>query len=175
MSKLVAPHGGKGLVCCLLHGNELEAENEKAAGLKKVQVSDRAKGDLIMMGIGGFSPLDGFMTKADWKGVCEKFQMADGTFWPVPITLDISSADAADVNVGDEVALERDGEIYAIGDAAAADTQATAQALETAWDSYFDDINQWVVAIVTIHVPYSIPPVKRYLPSTDQIKDKLGL
>jgi len=113
MSKLVAPHGGKGLVCCLLHGNELEAEKEKAAGMKKIQISARAKGDLIMMGIGGFSPLDGFMKKADWKGVCENFTMADGTFWPVPITLDVAKADAAAINVGDEIALERDGVIYA--------------------------------------------------------------
>ncbi|RJX35534.1 MAG: sulfate adenylyltransferase, partial [Desulfurivibrio sp.] len=60
MAKLVAPHGGKGLVCALLHGSELAAEKDKAAGLKKVQVSARAKGDLIMMGIGGFSPLSGF-------------------------------------------------------------------------------------------------------------------
>ena len=113
MSKLVAPHGGKGLVCCLLHGNELEVEMEKAAGLKKVQVSDRAKGDLIMMGIGGFSPLDGFMAKADWKGVCENYTMADGTFWPVPITLDVTTADADGMNIGDEIALENDGVIYA--------------------------------------------------------------
>ncbi len=113
MSNLVAPHGGKGLVCALLHGSELEAEKEKAAGLKKIEVSARAKGDLIMMGIGGFSPLDGFMTKADWKGVCETFQMADGTFWPVPITLDITKADADAINVGDEIALEADGVIMA--------------------------------------------------------------
>ena len=113
MSKLIAPHGGKGLVCCLLHGNDLEAEMEKAAGLKKVQISPRAKGDLIMMGIGGFSPLDGFMTKADWKGVCENYTMADGTFWPVPITLDVSAADAADINEGDEIALEHEGTVFA--------------------------------------------------------------
>jgi sulfate adenylyltransferase len=113
MSKLVAPHGGKGLVCCLLEGAELEAEKAKAAGLKQIEISDRAKGDLIMMGIGGFSPLDGFMTKADWKGVCENFQMADGTFWPVPITLDVSAADAADIAEGSEIALVRDGEVYA--------------------------------------------------------------
>ncbi len=113
MSKLVAPHGGKGLVCCLLHGNDLEAEMEKAAGLKKVQISPRAKGDLIMMGIGGFSPLDGFMTKADWKSVCENLTMADGTFWPVPITLDVSTADAADINEGDEIALEHEGTVFA--------------------------------------------------------------
>ncbi len=113
MSNLVAPHGGKGLVCCLLEGAALEAEKAKAAGLKQIEISARAKGDLIMMGIGGFSPLSGFMTKADWKGVCENFQMADGTFWPVPITLDISAADAADVKEGDEIALVRDGETYA--------------------------------------------------------------
>ena len=113
MSKLVAPHGGKGLVCALLEGAEKDAELQKAAGLKQVEISDRAKGDLIMMGIGGFSPLTGFMTKADWKGVCENFQMADGTFWPVPITLDVSAADAADISVGAEIALVKDGETYA--------------------------------------------------------------
>jgi sulfate adenylyltransferase len=113
MSQLVAPHGGKGLVCALLHGSELVAEKEKAAGLKKVQVSARAKGDLIMLGIGGFSPLDGFMAKADWKSVCENFQLSDGTFWPVPITLDITKEDADAIELGQEIALEADGEIMA--------------------------------------------------------------
>ncbi|MBM9529005.1 sulfate adenylyltransferase [Desulfoprunum benzoelyticum] len=113
MSKLVAPHGGKGLVCALLSGSERDAELKKAAGLKQIEISARAKGDLIMMGIGGFSPLSGFMTKADWKGVCEKFQMADGTFWPVPITLDVSAADAAAIKEGDEIALVRKGETFA--------------------------------------------------------------
>ena len=113
MSKLVAPHGGKGLVCALLEGAELEAEKTKAAGLKQVEISDRAKGDLIMLGIGGFSPLTGFMKKADWKGVCENFQMADGTFWPVPITLDVTTADAADIAEGSEIALVKDGVVFA--------------------------------------------------------------
>jgi sulfate adenylyltransferase len=98
---LVPPHGGKGLVCCLLQGAELAAEQKKAAGLKKIDISPRAKGDLIMMGIGGFSPLTGFMTKADWKSVCEKFTLADGTFWPVPVTLDMDE----EVKVGEEIAL----------------------------------------------------------------------
>jgi sulfate adenylyltransferase len=113
MSKLVAPHGGKGLVCALLEGSELAAEKSKAAGLKQIEISDRAKGDLIMLGIGGFSPLSGFMKKADWKNVCENFQLADGTFWPVPITLDIAKDDAADVKEGQEVALVKNGEIFA--------------------------------------------------------------
>ncbi|MFZ5799588.1 MAG: sulfate adenylyltransferase [Desulfobulbus sp.] len=112
-SKLVPPHGGRGLVCALLAGSEREAELARAKTLKQINVSDRAKGDLIMMGIGGFSPLDGFMTRADWKGVCENFQMADGTFWPVPITLDVTKADADSIKVGDEIALVNKGEIYA--------------------------------------------------------------
>jgi sulfate adenylyltransferase len=93
------------LVCCLLEGAEAEAEKKKAEGLKKIDISPRENGDLIMMAIGAFSPLDGFMTKADWKGVCEDFLTADGTFWPVPVTLSASKEDAGGINAGDEIAL----------------------------------------------------------------------
>jgi len=105
MSNLVPPHGGKGLTCCLLEGAALEAEKKKAQGLKKISVSPREKGDLIMIGIGGFSPLTGFMTKADWKGVLDNFLMADGTFWPIPVTLSASKAEADSIAVGEEIAL----------------------------------------------------------------------
>ena len=105
MAQLIPPHGGKGLTICLLEGTEREAELAKAKGLKQVSISPRIKGDLIMIGIGGFSPLTGFMTKADWKGVCENFLMADGTFWPVPVTLDVTKEDADAINEGDEIAL----------------------------------------------------------------------
>jgi sulfate adenylyltransferase len=102
---LVPPHGGKGLTCCLLEGSALQSEKKKAEGLKKVEVSPREKGDLIMIGIGGFSPLTGFMTKADWKGVCEKCLLADGTFWPIPVTLSASKEDANAIKIGEEIAL----------------------------------------------------------------------
>jgi len=105
MSNLIPPHGGKGLTCCLLEGDELEAEKKKAEGLKRISVSPREKGDLIMMGIGGFSPLTGFMTKADWKNVCDNFQVTDGTFWPIPVTLSASKEDVDSISEGDEVAL----------------------------------------------------------------------
>lgn len=113
MSKLVPPHGGKGLVCCKLEGSALESEKAKSEGLKKIEISAQVKGDLIMMGIGGFSPLDGFMTKADWKSVCDDFLLSDGTFWPVPVMLDVSIDDANGINEGDEIALERSGEVFA--------------------------------------------------------------
>jgi sulfate adenylyltransferase len=105
MANLIPPHGGKGLICALLEGAELEAEKKKAEGLKKIEISARVKGDLIMMGIGGFSPLTSFMTKADWKGVCENYLIADGTFWPIPVTLDANKEDADAINIGDEIAL----------------------------------------------------------------------
>ncbi|MGD9973760.1 MAG: sulfate adenylyltransferase [Desulfatirhabdiaceae bacterium] len=111
MSHLIPPHGGKGLTCCLLENAALEAEKKKAQGLKKLSLSPREKGDLIMIGIGGFSPLTGFMTKADWKGVLDEFMIADGTFWPVPVTLSATKEEAAALAIGEEIALydpERD-------------------------------------------------------------------
>lgn len=105
MSNLIPPHGGKGLINCLLEGAELEAEKKKAEGLKKVSLSPRERGDLIMIGTGGFSPLDGFMTKADWKSVCDGYQLSDGTFWPVPVTLSASQEEAGAISEGDEIAL----------------------------------------------------------------------
>ncbi|MCF8028901.1 MAG: sulfate adenylyltransferase [Desulfobacteraceae bacterium] len=105
MSNLIPPHGGKGLTICLLEGAELEAEKKKAEGLKKVSLSPRERGDLIMIGTGGFSPLDGFMNKADWKSVCDGYQLSDGTFWPVPVTLSASKEEADAISEGDEIAL----------------------------------------------------------------------
>lgn len=106
---LVNPHGKeKKLKPLLLDGAELDAEKKKAEGLKKISITSREAGDLIMMGLGGFTPLTGFMNEADWKSVCSDFKMADGTFWPIPITLSASKADADGIKAGDEIALWSD-------------------------------------------------------------------
>ncbi|MFA6000763.1 MAG: sulfate adenylyltransferase [Thermoleophilia bacterium] len=113
---LVNPHGkDKKLMPLLLDGAQLEAEQEKAKSLTQVRISSREVGDLIMMGIGGFTPLTGFMTKADWQGVCDKFTMADGTFWPIPITLSTTQGQADSIKDGEEIALvsEETGETMA--------------------------------------------------------------
>ena len=68
MSKLVPPHGSAELKPLLLEGDARAAEIKRAQTMKKVQVTSRESGDLIMMGIGAFTPLDGFMGKADWQG-----------------------------------------------------------------------------------------------------------
>lgn len=102
---LVAPHGGTELVALLLEGDALASELAHAATLPKVRVSSREKGDLIMLGMGGFTPLAGFMTQADWRGVCDDMKMANGLFWPIPITLSTDTVSAAAIGLGTEVAL----------------------------------------------------------------------
>ena len=105
MSQLVPPHGGGPLRPLLLEGAALDAERRRAASLNRINVSSRELGDLIMMGIGGFTPLNGFMGKADWQGACDDMRLADGTFWPIPITLSTDAATAAGLAEGSEVAL----------------------------------------------------------------------
>ena len=107
MSKLVNPHGSKELKPLLLEGKQREEELKKAQTLKKVPMTTRETSDLIMLGIGAFTPLDGFAGKEDWKGICSDFQMPtkNKLFWPIPITLSAEQALADSIKGGEEVAL----------------------------------------------------------------------
>ena len=105
MSQLVPPHGGGELKPLLLNGETLTAERQRAATLPKVSITSREAGDLIMMGIGGFTPLEGFMHQADWEGVCDHYKMASGLFWPIPITLSTDRNSAEGIRLGSEIAL----------------------------------------------------------------------
>lgn len=109
MPKLVNPHGGGSLKPLLLTGEAQKEELARAQTLPKVRMTSRETGDLIMMGIGGFTPLKGFMTRADWEGVCDGYKMANGLFWPIPITLSTDEVTAQGIKEGAEVALV-DGE-----------------------------------------------------------------
>ena len=102
---LVDPHGGSSLKPLLLSGEELIAETVRAQSFPMVAVSSREKGDIIMLGIGGFTPLDGFMTHADWQGVCDGMTMTNGLFWPIPITLSTDKSTADAIPTGSEIAL----------------------------------------------------------------------
>ena len=112
---LVNPHGGGNLKPLLQSGKDLTAELKRASALPKVTVSSREKGDIIMLGIGGFTPLDGFMTHADWQGVCDGMKTANGLFWPIPITLSVSQVIADTLKTGHEISLidPENGEILA--------------------------------------------------------------
>ena len=112
MSQLVKPHGSDTLKPLLLEGAALAEARAKAETLPKVTLSSRERGDLIMFGIGGFTPLEGFMGQADWQGVCDTMTLANGLFWPIPITLSTDQATADALQSGQDVALvDADGEI----------------------------------------------------------------
>ncbi|AWP24415.1 sulfate adenylyltransferase [Acidiferrobacter sp. SPIII_3] len=105
MSRLVRPHGSAALKPLLLSGAAAAAEKERAKSLPSLPMSSRETGDVIMLGIGGFTPLDGFMNQADWRGVCDDMRLSNGVFWPIPITLSADEGAAAKLAIGSEVAL----------------------------------------------------------------------
>ncbi|MBU1210113.1 MAG: sulfate adenylyltransferase [Alphaproteobacteria bacterium] len=109
MSELVPPHGSATLKPLLLAKAERAGAARRAASLKRVKLTSREVSDLLMLGMGAYTPLDGFMSEADWRGVCADMKLNSGTFWPIPITLstDVDTADG--IGIGEEVALA-DGE-----------------------------------------------------------------
>ena len=98
------PHGGK-LLPLLLEGEDLQRELEKARHLPQIKMNSREVSDLIMLGMGAFSPLKGFMIQEDYEGVLKEMHLKDGTFWPVPITLAATKEQADSLKKGQEVAL----------------------------------------------------------------------
>ncbi|MFH0765052.1 MAG: sulfate adenylyltransferase [Calditrichota bacterium] len=113
--KLIRPHGADELVTLLLEGEALAAERKRAQTLPPARISSREVGDLIMLGIGGFTPLKGFMGHDDWKSVCAKMFMTNGLFWPIPITVSVEKSFADALKIGAEIALvnDEDGDIMA--------------------------------------------------------------
>lgn len=104
-NKLIPPHGSSKLKILLLKGEEKKEELKKARKLKRIPISSRETGDLIMMGIGGFTPLKGFMGYDDWKGVSKNMKMTDGVFWPIPITLSVNEDTAKSLKKNEEITL----------------------------------------------------------------------
>jgi sulfate adenylyltransferase len=103
---LVNPLGKeKKLKPLLLSPAEIAEEKKRAKELTVVTLTSRETADLIMMGIGGFTPLDGFMGQADWKGSVGDMKLTDGTFWPIPVTMSVNKGKADAIKIGQEVLL----------------------------------------------------------------------
>lgn len=109
MTNLVAPHGAKSLKPLLLPETERAGEKKRAERLKKIRLSSREVSDLFMLAMGAYTPLEGFMGEADWRGCCVDMALSDGLFWPIPITLSCEKDIAGGIRIGEEVAL-LDGE-----------------------------------------------------------------
>ncbi len=105
MSKLVAPHGGNGLQALLAPPAKRAADLARARGLRKVSMTSREVSDVLMLGMGAYTPLDGFMSEADWRRVSLEMRLENGIFWPIPITLSCDEALAQSIQPAEEVAL----------------------------------------------------------------------
>jgi len=108
MSNLVPPHGGE-LMDRLVPAEERAKRLAEAEKLDKVSLSSREVSDLIMIGIGAFSPLVGFMDEDDYLGSMRDMRLPNGIMWPVPITLAPPNGEADKVGEGEHIALT-DGE-----------------------------------------------------------------
>ena len=95
---LVRPHGSGEL-------KPLLTSPTQTSFAKQIPMASRELSDLLMLGMGAYTPLDGFMDKADWRGVCKDMRLADGLFWPIPITLSATKGKAETLTIGEEVAL----------------------------------------------------------------------
>ncbi len=104
MKKIIAPHGGV-LKELLLDINEAEKLKISSKDYISWDLTPRQICDIEMLLNGGFSPLDGFMGKADYDRVVEEMRLADGTLWPMPINLDVSEEFSKKIKSGDRVAL----------------------------------------------------------------------
>ena len=108
MVSLVPPHGSNQLIPLLIAKSDRKNALEKAKNLPKITMTSREMSDLLLLSMGAYTPLGGFMGKADWLSVCTDMKLEDGTFWPIPITLSVSEKYANTVEIGSEVALVDD-------------------------------------------------------------------
>lgn len=102
---LIPPHGGS-LVNRVLESAAAQAALKEAASLPSITLSARESGDLEMIAIGAFSPLQGFMGSADFTSVCKNTRLANGTVWPIPVILAPPDEVSAGISVGQRVALK---------------------------------------------------------------------
>ena len=112
MSHLIKPHGG--VLCDLLvKGVQLDKIREESLNFPSLTLNDRQICDIEMLLNGSFSPLIGFLSKDDYNSVLQDLRLADGTLWPIPITLDVAAKFANEISVRDKIVL-RDHEGVAI-------------------------------------------------------------
>ncbi len=111
---LIAPHGGE-LINRLATPEEKQDFLAQADSLPKVQLDQRATSDLVMIAIGGFSPISGFMGQNDYLGVVKEMRLASGVPWSVPVTLSVTPEVAEPLKIGSLIRLDNsDGKFIGI-------------------------------------------------------------
>ncbi|MCY9092463.1 sulfate adenylyltransferase [Bacillus mojavensis] len=103
----LAPHGGK-LV------NRVNESYDVSGIQKEIELDLISFADLELIGIGGYSPIEGFFNEKDYVSVVENMRLASGVIWSLPITLPVDAQKAAELSVGETVKLTYDGETYGV-------------------------------------------------------------
>jgi len=103
--QLVPPHGSQTVRPLLLPEAERAEERRRAAQLRKIPLDSRAVSDVLMLAMGAYTPLPGFMGHDDWHGSSLDMKLTSGTFWPIPITLPVSQDLAESIHAREELAL----------------------------------------------------------------------
>ena len=110
---LVKPHGHSELSPLLVEKAERSDRIAEAKTLRPISITSRELSDLLMFGMGAYSPLKGFMNEESWRKCCTDYTTDQGLFWPIPITVSVSEDTASSISIGETVALtDEDSTIY---------------------------------------------------------------
>ena len=110
---LVKPHGHSELNPRLVEDAQRPDHLAEAKTLRSVSMTSRELSDLLMFGMGAYSPLNGFMGEESWRKCCTEFTTDQGLFWPIPITMSVPDDVASSISIGQKVALtDENGTIY---------------------------------------------------------------
>ncbi len=113
-SHLISPHGGE-LVNLIAQPERITELKAHSKDWPSWDLTQRQICDLELLMSGGFSPLQGFMTRADYEGVCQNMRLASGVLWPMPITLDVTEEFAKKLTPGSSKVALRDAEGVMLG------------------------------------------------------------
>ncbi len=145
MHELITPHGGT-LINLELSGMERNDALDEAQHLKKIPLSKWSLSDLELIGTGGFSPLTGFHTKAEWESILDTMHLTTGEVWTIPITLPIPKEIALTLRIDERIALVgEDGQIYGtldVSDVYEFDKEREAQAVYRTKDESHPGVSQ---------------------------------
>lgn len=113
--QLIAPHGGKLIINLANEAESAALLAKQQGGLPQIVVGSRQLADLEMLANGAYSPLTGFMKRADYLSVVNEMHLSNGLPWSIPITLAVDAEKAAGLKEGEEVALvDAQGNLQAV-------------------------------------------------------------
>lgn len=103
----LAPHGGTLI-------NRVDESYDVSGIQKEIELDLISFADLELIGIGAYSPIEGFFNEKDYVSVVENMRLSSGVVWSLPITLPVDAQKAAELSLGETVKLTYEGETYGV-------------------------------------------------------------